>query len=126
MKSAPTMSRAKKLIDSGAAVPMPPISEPASALIGHLMEVGPAMSGGMGLAPLTFAELQAYQQAAGYELTPGEARTLRRLSQVYVSGVSEAEDPAMPPPWVASRAHDRGAVADRVRAVFGARARSVH
>lgn len=126
MKSTQPVSRAKKLHDQGAAVPMPPLSEPAQAVLGHLLEVGPAVGGGMGLAPLSFTELQAYQQAAGYELTPWEARTLRRLSQVYVAGVAEAEDPNMPPPWAAPRAHDRNDVEARIRAVFGSRARRRH
>ncbi len=121
-----TVSRMKKLYDSGAAVPMPPLSEPAQELLGLLLEVGPAVGGGMGMAPLSFAELQAFQGTAGYELTPWEARTLRRLSQVYVAGVSEGEDPNAPPPWAAPRAHDRDEVASRIRSVFGARARRQH
>ena len=78
---------------------MPPV-EHGGWLIGHLFEVGPAASTGMGVVPVSWQEVAAWMDRTGVHLTPWAARTLRRLSVAYVAEQRAAEDPAHPPPWL--------------------------
>lgn len=68
-------------------------------MISLLFDAGPAMYGGMGDAPLTHSEINAYKTNTKTELTAWEARTLRRLSSVYLSESSKAQEPDCPEPF---------------------------
>lgn len=68
-------------------------------LVGYLFDVGPVTATGMGAAPVTYAELNAWQQATGIELCAWEASTLRLLSLAYLAATQAAEDPACKPPF---------------------------
>lgn len=88
-------------------------------LLGYLHECGPVMGTGMGAIPLTFGELQAWQERTGLDLQPWEVLTLRRLSKDYASESVRAANPAAKPPWtppVVDRAH----VNQQLRSIFGA------
>lgn len=88
-------------------------------LLGYLWDVGPSMQGGMGPAPLTYSELVAWQQSSGIELTPWEAKTLRRLSGEYVSECSRAEKPDCPSPLAVEMTdEDRETVSKKVQGAF--------
>lgn len=76
---------------------MPPLNAPH--LLGYLFEIGPVMAAGMGSGPITHEELQAWQQGTGIELQPWEVRTLRRLSQEYLTESHKAEKSDCPAPW---------------------------
>jgi hypothetical protein len=78
--------------------PMPPL-DMADYLVGYLFEVGPATSSGNGAVPLSYSEIQAWEQLARVRLAPWEARFLRRLSCEYVSACREAEKWDCPAPW---------------------------
>lgn len=82
------------------------------------------MAGGMSGAPLGHAEIAAWQSNTGVELTAWEARTLRRLSCEYLSTSQDASEPDFPAPYVeqAATPEQRAIVAQRVGAIFGARA----
>lgn len=77
---------------------MPPI-EAGHYLLGYFWEVGPAMSGGMGAAPLTHTEILSWSALVGVVLQPWEARALRRLSIEYVNESQNATKRGAPAPW---------------------------
>lgn len=78
--------------------PLPPL-EGGEYLLGYLFEIGPALAGGLGPAPLTHGELRAWQDNTGIALMPWEARLLRRLSLEYVAASQAATERNAPPPW---------------------------
>lgn len=106
------------MLTDGATPPMPPISEEAAYLLRYLQEAGPVLGTGMGVIPLTFTELQAWQSQTGLELRPWEATTLRRLSKDYATETTRAANPAQVPPWKPPVV-DRAQINQQVRAIFG-------
>ena len=82
---------------SGIEPELPELTAPH--LIGYLWEVGPVVSGGMGAAPVSFCEIQAWQASAGLDLSPWELRLLRKLSNDYLAESHAAEEPGHPSPW---------------------------
>lgn len=86
-------------LGEGEELAMPPIEHEAQYLIGYLFEIGPTQAGGMGAAPLSHAELQAWQHNTGIELQAWEARLLKRLSTEYLIESQQATRPDQPPPW---------------------------
>lgn len=78
--------------------PMPPV-DAGHHLIGYLMEIGPVLSSGMGVAPLPFSEIEAWQEATGIELHAWEARLIRRLSREYLATSQSSTDLKAPSPW---------------------------
>lgn len=110
----------------GRAIIWPP--NPAPHITEWLIEIGPSVAGSMGEAPISWGDITAWQQNTGIELDPWEARTIRRLSQVFVSQRYDAEKPDCPAPYrgpidqvVATRAD----VASRVKAMFGIKPKKV-
>jgi len=71
----------------------------AEYLIAYLYEIGPTVAAGMGAGPITQGEVRAWQDNTGIELTSWEARTLRRLSCVYLAQSHKAEKIDCPAPW---------------------------
>jgi hypothetical protein len=67
----------------------------AQYLIEYLFEIGPTE----GDAPLSHAELQAWQQNTGITLQPWELRLLKKLSLEYLGMYREASEPDCPVPW---------------------------
>lgn len=113
------MTRMQSLRAAGSPINLP---DPGAAahLVGVLFDVGPVGYGAMSAVPLSWPEINAWQQATGVELASWEARAIRRLSGEYLTMLQQAEDPACPAPWVNQDDIDRrAAVADKVRAVFG-------
>lgn len=117
-------SRLQQLRDQGTDPPMPPVPIDGRYLIEQFHEVGPASHGAMGgLLPVTFAEMEAWQQATAVELLPWEARLLRRLSCEYVAQYAASDAPECPAPWTSGNERAREDVSRRVRLIFGARAK---
>jgi hypothetical protein len=87
-------------------------------LVGYLFQVGPAMATGQGGVPLSFGELQAWQQQTGRELLAWEVETLRRLSKDYVTETHKAASPAAKAPWTPNEEVRRKTVNDGLRALF--------
>lgn len=104
---------------------MPPV-EIGAYLLDHLWEVGPTGSNGLGQAVITYAELAAWQQCAGVELQPWEARILRLLSADYVAQAKQAEKPDCPAPYSSNHAveFDRAVVAKKIGDALKAFARA--
>lgn len=78
---------------------MPP-SDKCGYMLDYLLDAGTVMCGGVGRAPLTHSEIQAWQQNVGIELSQWEASTLRILSASYVVAAADAEEPDCKPPYV--------------------------
>ena len=118
-------SRLQQMQEQGMEVTMPPVPRWARHLLDDFLEPGPASHATGAPVPLPFSEILAWQQAAGIELTPWEARLVRRLSREYVTQYASSDSPDAPPPWGAETdSYQRAAVARRVRLIFGARAAS--
>jgi hypothetical protein len=115
----PPITRLQRLLNDGAvAVEMPPVPDACGYLVDHLFEVGPAMPGGMGAAPISWQELQAWQHQCGVPLLPWEASLLRRLSQAYLNEHQAASVEDRPAPWAPEQVpvDTRDAVARRISA----------
>lgn len=119
MTDAEPVTRLRAMLDAGLPVEMPPLGQAARQIVEHLLECGPVLHGAMGAVPLTYGEIAAYQQAAGVDMTPWEARMLRRASMTYVSASREAESPDAAPPWVDNTDARRERIARGIRSVFG-------
>ena len=79
---------------------MPPVDEGAY-LVGYLQEMGFSNNSGMGLAPLSFLEISAWEQSTCLKLSPWEALTIRQLSVDYVVQLSASSSQSEPAPfWV--------------------------
>lgn len=99
---------------------------PERYLVDYLLEIGPTMPTGMGVAPLSHGEIAAWQSNVGICLQPWEARALRMLSIEYVGTRAEAADPACPPPYLSTGNVDRRrAVSRAIGEAFGRRAKKV-
>jgi len=75
---------------------MPP--NPAPHLIARLTEIGITESGGMGPAPLSWREIEAWQRLTNVHIAPWEARLMRRLSLDYLTESRKAESENCPSP----------------------------
>ena len=125
MAQEPARSRASQLLDDGAPLPLPPVGDAALGLWRHLLDAGPCVDGGMGRTALSWAELRAWQLGAAQPLAPWQLRALRQASQAWVGEHAAAAKPDAPAPWQAvPSAVERGIVRDKVRALFGSRARA--
>lgn len=95
---------------------MPPCD--AQFLVGYLFEIGPTQGGGMGDAPLSHTEIEAFQRNTGIELDAWGARTLRRMSADYLAESQRAVAEDCPAPWQEApyARPSRALVADRMRA----------
>lgn len=72
--------------------------QPCEFLVSVFVSSGMAQSGGMGLAPLTWVEIDALNNAMRYELRPRECQVLRQMSQAYCSWVKKGESQNCEPP----------------------------
>lgn len=78
----------------------------AGYLVKYLFDIGPVEPGGMGPAPLSHREIEAWQRNTGIELNAWEATTLRRLSREYLSMSQDATSPTCPSPWLPDSVHE--------------------
>lgn len=105
---ATTQSRRAQREAAGLSVDLPPL-DAAGHLVDVLWQIGPSMPTGMGAAPISFGEMQAWQQQTGNELGSWEVRTLRRMSAAYVAQAEESRRRDCPPPWLPTDAPRLGA-----------------
>lgn len=81
----------------GDALAMPPCE--AYHLVAYLFEIGPTVVNGMGEAPITQSDVAHFQSNTGIALDAWQARTLRRLSLVYLSASYKAKKQDCLAPW---------------------------
>jgi hypothetical protein len=97
---------------------MPP--NPLPHVITRLVEMGLSEVAGMGVAPLSWLTIQAWQCSTGVDLAPWEARLIRRLSVDYVAESRRAESENCPSPWHAGvTQRERDTEEARLRLVLG-------
>lgn len=78
-------------------VQMPP--NPVPSITENLMDIGLSEAAGMGAAPLSWKEIDAWCNRTGVDLPPWEARLIRKLSVEYIAESRRAESDTCPPPW---------------------------
>ena len=93
----PTLSRIQQMKKDGIVPQMPP--NPAPHVISQLVEIGLTEAAGMGVAPVSWREIDAWCIRTAVDLLPWEARLMRRLSVEYVAESRRAESETCPPPW---------------------------
>ena len=91
------LSRIEELRKNRIPPPMPP--NPAPHIVNRLIEMGLTEAAGMGVAPLSWREIDAWCARTGVDLDPWEARLIRRLSAEYLAEGRRAESETCPPPW---------------------------
>lgn len=113
--NAEPVSRIKKLEDEGKHVPLPPIS--AEWLVDLLMEIGPVDPIGMGVGPISWLTLEAWQHQSGRPLQPWEGRLLRDLSKAFADQSEKSKQHDCPAPW-SDQVVNRASVAQRLMAAL--------
>lgn len=93
------LSRLDQLKKERVPVLMPP--NPAPHIVERLVEIGLTEAAGMGVAPLSWREIEAWCGRTAVDLAPWEARLIRKLSVEYVAESRRAESENAPPPWKA-------------------------
>lgn len=102
---------------------MPPISCPW--VVDYLMEVGPTEAGAMGPVPVSWREIDHWQQCLGIALDPWVTRLLRRMSLEFVAESQKAREADCPAPWNSPPTDfDREALSRKVTQTFRAIAMS--
>ena len=91
------ISRREKFKADGVVHAMPDPG-PAAYLLGIFFDIGPVRSEGMGPFPVGYADLLAWQQCMGVQLSPWEVGVLRDLSLAYCGELSAAADPQVAAP----------------------------
>ena len=93
----PDLTRAEQMKKDGIPIRMPP--NPAPDLVNRLIEIGLTEAAGMGLAPLSWVSIDAWQRVTSVALPPWEAKLHRYLSTEYLAEFRRAESENCPPPW---------------------------
>lgn len=97
---------------------MPP--NPVPHVIVRLIEIGITETTGMGPAPLSWREIQAWQSATNVRLPPWETRLIRALSLAYMGESAKAENENCPSPMRAEiTERDREVEEVKLRMVLG-------
>lgn len=98
--------------------PMPP--NPAPHIIDRLVEIGLNEAAGMGVGPISWLSIDAWQRLTATYLSPWEAKLIRALSVEYVAESRRAESETCPPPWRAKvTARERDTELQRLQMVLG-------
>lgn len=112
------ISRLDQMKKDGITPKMPP--NPAPHIIARLIEIGITETTGMGPAPLTWREIDAWCRRTRVDLPPWEARVIRQLSLAYIAEGRRAENESCPPPWRAEVTQRELDVAEaKLRMVLG-------
>ena len=109
-------SRMAARLAAGGEPDLPELDPSLAHVVAYLFDAGPTSAAGQYGSALSWADLQAWQAAAGIYLPPWQLRLLRRLSGEYLSESFIAEAWDAPPPW--ERDADRAKVAAHVRKVL--------
>lgn len=114
----PRLSRIDDMTRHKIPVQMPP--NPAPHITDRLLEIGLTEAAGMGAAPLSWREIDAWCSRTAVDLDPWEARLLRKLSVAYLAEGRKAESENAPPPWRAEvTQRERDVETANLRALLG-------
>lgn len=97
----------------------------ADYLVSYLTEIGPAVSSGFGPSVVSWSEIDCWLKRTGLDLSPWEVITLRELSKVYVSELSQASDPNRKAPYMKAKPAElpKEEVANKLRSALSSMAR---
>ncbi|GAA3708544.1 hypothetical protein GCM10022268_17340 [Sphingomonas cynarae] len=116
--AAPRLSRIETAKQRKTEPRMPP--NPAPHFTDWLIELGISEAAGMGAAPLSWREIEAWSSGTGVRPEPWEKRLLRRLSAIYLAEGRLAESEHCPPPWrMGVTAREREVEEAQLRSVLG-------
>lgn len=79
--------------------PLPPVSFGAH-MIDYLFALSPYRGNGMGIQPVSFEEIRAWQLGCKHSLDGWEFQLLRDMSVAYTSSLEAADDMNCPSPWL--------------------------
>lgn len=102
------LTRRQKLAEEGRTHDVPDAG-PAAYLLEYLWDFGPAEHNGMGLVPIGYSQINAWQQVTGLQLSPWESATLRQLSCSYCAELATATDPMAAAPGSAHETPEQAA-----------------
>jgi len=101
----------------------------AEYIIEYLFEVGPSMSNGMGLCPISYTEIKAWMDATKTECSPWDVNMIRHLSRVFISQHHESEKENCPAPFNYIVENDienaRKQIDSQLRNIFASRKKKV-
>lgn len=92
-------------------------------MISLLFEAGLVQQSGMGVAPLSWQEIQAWLATTSLQLTTWEKLTLKAMSEAYASEYNQASDKTRPAPYVfvpedVDEDIDRVAIGNKLKSLF--------
>ena len=94
----------------------------AEYLIDYLFEVGPSMSNGMGLCPISYQEISSWLQTTKTECNSWDVNVIRHLSKVFINQYHESIKVDCPPPYhymVENNMEEiRKGIDDKIKSVF--------
>jgi hypothetical protein len=86
----------------------------------YLWDVGPVEATAMGIQPVSWSSIAAYQQATGIRLDAWEATQVRMLSLAYLDQHTRSQDANCPAPWTDPDFVDHEALGQRIKRQFRA------
>ncbi len=79
----------------------PRFPEPTATYLAEiLLDLGPAVSSGMGLTAVTYTDIVNWMTATGVALSPWECQTLKAMSKAYANQAAISSDKNCPSPWL--------------------------
>jgi len=77
-----------------------PVPETGTYLLNYFRQSGRCLQTSGGITPLTWTELESFDQANKLDLLVWEKRLLMQMSIAYANGLIAYRDPKSPPPYV--------------------------
>ena len=112
------ISRLDEMVAAHVTPPLPP--NPMPHFVGWFVELGMIEAAGMGAAPISWSEIDAWQRSVGIRLTSWEARLMRSLSACFLAQKSKSELTTDPSPCsLPASASGRAADEAGLDALFG-------
>jgi hypothetical protein len=99
------VTRREEMEAAGEDIVLPDCAAPF--IVAELLEIGPVLSGSMGMSAIGWRDIEAWQSCMGVELAPWRSRLLVELSREYASFSQKAEKADCPAPWVEVMTEDR-------------------
>lgn len=115
-------SRLETIRKAGANPGLPPC--PSQDLVDLLFEAGPYTVTGMGSAPLSWQEIDAWLKCTGRQLPYGVVKLVHSLSGTYLAEYRRAEKPDHPRPYIdrVTIEESRDRVSSQIQAALKGRA----
>lgn len=117
IKGGKRQSRIQTILDNRGEdweIAMPPVGNELY-IVALLDEVGPVVSNGMGISPVSWTEIRDWKEMLQLELEPWELSLIRQLSSEHATEYSLASDSTRPAPYIPSaETIDRAALSNNL------------